>query len=384
MANFLYSGTSGTLEEKYVTFDEMGFDSPSNSAGSLWGWGDNTDGQLGLNNVTNVSSPVQIGSLTDWKQVSMGGYHTTAIKTDGTLWSCGNNLYGQLGLNDTTKRSSPVQIGSLTNWKLVSCGRYHTTAIKTDGTLWVWGYNNQGQLGLNNVTNISSPVQVGTMTDWKTLTGNLYNTFSVKNDGSLWGWGGNIFGQLGLNDYIYRSSPVQIGSLTNWKQVSMSSVFSVAAIKTDGSLWGWGTNTNGQIGLGNTTEYSSPVQVGTMTNWKTLSTGGVANVLATKTDGSLWAWGYNYGGLGLGDSLARSSPIQVGSLTNWKSVSCSTSQGSSFAVKTDGTLWAFGQNASKNLGLGDNVSNSSPVQIGTSTGWKSVSTGYTSAIAIKY
>ena len=135
--------------------------------GTLWAWGLNTDGQLGLNNIAHRSSPVQVGSLTDWKLVAAGSYFAVAIKTDGTLWSWGRGTAiaplgaGALGLGNTAHRSSPVQVGSLTDWKQVSAGAYHTRAIKTDGTLWTWGDNTSGQLGLGNTIHRSSPVQVG-------------------------------------------------------------------------------------------------------------------------------------------------------------------------------------------------------------------------------
>jgi len=127
--------TSDTLNvsQKYVTekywtekiMGEIFYD-----AGGLWAWGQNSSGQLGLGDITHRSSPVQVGSLTNWKATSAGYYHITAIKTDGTLWTCGYNTYGQLGLGDRTHRSSPVQVGSLTTWKSVSAAVSHTLAIK--------------------------------------------------------------------------------------------------------------------------------------------------------------------------------------------------------------------------------------------------------------
>ena len=121
---------------------------PSYKSPGLWTWGYNAYGQLGNGNVTLYSSPIQVGTLTNWKQVAGGDYHTAAIKTDGTLWTWGYNLYGQLGNNTSSTTvfySSPIQVGSLTNWKQVAGGQYHTAAITTDGTLWTWGYNAYGQ-----------------------------------------------------------------------------------------------------------------------------------------------------------------------------------------------------------------------------------------------
>ena len=151
-----------------------------------WSWGTNTtaaaSGQIGLGDVTNRSSPVQVGALTNWSSIS-GGNPTfaTAIKTDGTLWSWGSNSLGELGLGNVTARSSPVQVGALTAWSKVSSGFQCTVAIKTDGTLWSWGRNNSGGLGLGDATNRSSPVQVGALTTWisVSLCGGVANRSSA-------------------------------------------------------------------------------------------------------------------------------------------------------------------------------------------------------------
>ena len=290
--------------------------------GTLWSWGANDLGQLGLGDGGNRTSPVQVGSLTNWKQVDSNYYSpkTGAIKTDGTLWTWGSNSLGQLGLGDMTNRNSPVQVGTLTTWKKITVGRNSMAAIKTDGTLWIWGSGQYGELGLGNENSTSSPVQVGSSTDWKQISAGFFSYYAIKTDGTLWSWGHNSIGTLGLGDRIFRSSPVQVGSLTNWKNVA--SLSSVLAIKTDGTLWAWGNNGEGQLGLGNRTTISSPVQVGTLTNWKQVAVTGVADgSYAIKTDGTLWAWGQNtFGELGFGDTTDRSSPVQVGTLTTWKQI----------------------------------------------------------------
>jgi len=144
----------------------------------LYSWGGNAQGQLGLNDTINRSSPVQVGALTTWATVSAGSA-AVAVKTDGTLWSWGQNAAGQLGLNDTVLRSSPVQVGALTAWFQVDNGGAHTVAIKTDGTLWSWGQNASGQLGLNDIVSRSSPVQVGALTTWFQASG-YYSTLAIK------------------------------------------------------------------------------------------------------------------------------------------------------------------------------------------------------------
>lgn len=342
----------------------------------LWSWGWNQYGQLGSGNTTNQSSPVQVGTLTTWRQVSFSYYHSLAIKVDGTLWGFGDDTYGESSGNDVvTSYSSPVQVGSLTNWRQVSAGaNYYSVGIKTDGTLWSWGRNNLGQLGRSPGT--KSPVQVGALTDWRQVSAGHNHCLAIKTDGTLWAWGQNDGGQLGIGNIDNYSSPVQVGTATDWLQVSSGSDLT-AAIKTNGTLWAWGKNDTGQLGLGNTANYSSPVQIGTATNWRQISAG-YQHCAAIKTDGTLWVWGRNLEGqIGNNTSGAYSTPVQIGSLTNWRQVAAG--QVHTVATKTDGTLWSWGSNGFGQLGrTTGNVL--SPVQVGTLTAWKSVSAGaYTTA-----
>jgi alpha-tubulin suppressor-like RCC1 family protein len=351
----------------------------------LWSWGDNGSGQLGLGTLTNYSSPKQVGSLGDWSKISCGTDHTIAIKANGTLWSWGTGGEGRLGLGNTTSYSSPKQVGALTTWAYVGAGQGHSLAIKTDGTLWSWGQNNFGQLGLGNTVNRSSPVQVGALTNWAKVAAANSVSVAIKTDGTLWTWGYNFVGTLGLGDsgeYTDRSSPTQVGALTTWKNIAPSELF-VIATKTDGTLWAWGQNQFGQLGTGNTTYRSSPVQVGALTNWSIVG-GGNHTSRAIKTDGTFWAWGNNvYGQIGDGTTVYRSSPVQVGVLTTWSILAYSTTSPSTMAIKTDGTLWAWGYNASGRLGLGNTTNRSSPVQVGALTTWRAVTQGGAFTVAIK-
>jgi len=377
-------------DNKTVDFEDYYVRADYFRSGNLWTWGYNTNGQLGDNTIVNKSSPVQtIAWGSNWKQAeTFAGYATIATKTDGTLWTWGINSFGQLGDNTTIKRSSPVQTTAFgTNWKNFSgCGS-HTAAIKTDGTLWTWGYNAYGQLGDNTIVNKSSPVQTVTLgNNWKQVAGNNH-TAAIKTDGTLWTWGENsTYGALGDNTKTRKSSPVQTVAFgTNWKQVACGD-FYTAAVKTDGTLWTWGRNSFGQLGDNTIVNKSSPVQTVTLgNNWKQVSIAQNTTV-AIKTDGTLWCWGQNSSGQ-LGDNtiLDKSSPVQTVAFgSNWKQVS--TNGGvSTGAIKTDGTLWAWGSNAYG--GLGDNTATdkSSPIQTITfGTNWKSIACGLYFSIAIQY
>lgn len=347
----------------------------------LYAWGYNASGQLGLGNTTDRSSPVQVGSLTNWNgEISHGGQgFSHFIKTDGTLWATGfNGGAGYLGNASIFSVSSPVQIGSGSTWSKIYAGSTMTGAIKTDGTLWTWGSNQYGQLGIDQPTylNFSSPTQVGTLTTWSKISCWAYGMHAIKTDGTLWVWGSQGEEQGSGTSTTTYSSPVQIGSGTDWASVSGGSTM-VLATKTGGTLWAWGQNYSGQVGDGTTTSRSSPVQIGSLTTWSKVFACGTSS-FAIKTDGTLWAWGDNYyGNLGLGDTTNRSSPVQVGALTNWSSLS-NVSSGV-VALKTDGTLWSWGNNGSGQLGLGDTVNRSSPVQIGSLTTWHRLITGYGSS-----
>jgi alpha-tubulin suppressor-like RCC1 family protein len=310
--------------------------------GTLWTWGRGTEGQLGDGTTTNKSTPVQVAGTT-WKQVAVGIFHTAAVKSDGTLWTMGQNQigfnYGRLGDGTaTTGRSSPVQtaVGG-TNWKMVSCGYYHSTAIKTDGTLWVWGGGSNGQLGCGSTGDLkSTPVQtVAGGTNWRMVSAGDRCTMAVKTDNTLWTWGTGYLGGLGNGGTFDAGSPIQIAGNT-WKFVSAGK-YTGSAIKTDGTLWSWGDNYYGQIGDGTITNRSSPVQtLAAGTNWKQVSNGG-GICAAIKTDGTLWTWGYNATGcLGDGTTTTKSSPIQTSAGgTNWKSVHCSSFAAYMVALRDD-------------------------------------------------
>jgi alpha-tubulin suppressor-like RCC1 family protein len=284
------------------------------SDGSLWAWGANYEGRVGVDPlVTHFSSPVRIGTDSNWKTVSVGSEYTIAIKSDGSLWAWGSNEYGQLGDNMAgkgTNCTSPTRIGTDSNWTIVSAGVSHTVALKMDGSIWAWGRNNCGQLGDRTKMDHRSPARIGSDNDWKAVSVGSSHTVALKSDGSLWTWGWNGSGELGDGTGKERNSPIRIGTDCNWAAVSVGA-FHTMALKSDGSLWAWGRNEYGGLGDNTTTDRMSPVRIGIDSQWASVSAGSF-HTMALKPDGSLWAWGWNRScQLGDGTMKDRLFPIRI-------------------------------------------------------------------------
>jgi alpha-tubulin suppressor-like RCC1 family protein len=329
--------------------------------GYLWLQGAGNSG-IYLTDISNRSSPHQIPGTT-WNTdniKSIIGDTAVLVKTDGTLWAWGYGTGGVLGLNDRVNRSSPTQIPG-TQWDQVMSCRRACFATKTDGTLWSWGDNSGGCLGINITASRSSPTQIGG-TQWSELFpggGNTRTIWAKKSNGTLWSWGYNNMGNLGISNTASRSSPVQLPG-TQWDKVT-SYTYGAMALKTDGSLWRWGYNGYGELGMNQSASIfrSSPIQLpGT---WTSITNNQQGHSHAVKSDGKLWSWGQNtQGQLGINDAINRSSPIQVPG-TQWTSVECTTR--TTYALKTDGTLWIWGDGASGRLGNNDIIEYSSPIQL---------------------
>jgi alpha-tubulin suppressor-like RCC1 family protein len=384
--NFTQNGVTYSFDDIFVPA-EMFRD------GTLFTWGNGTNGRLGDATLTSVSTPVTtFAGGNNWKQVSAADNHTAAIKTDGTLWIWGAGTGGQLGNRAISgNRSTPVTtFAGGNNWKQVSAGFVHTAAIKTDGTLWIWGNGSNGQLGNAVTINVSTPVTTfAGGNNWKQVSssGSFY-TAAIKTDGTLWTWGAGSNGLLGNADTTDRSTPVTtFAGGNNWKQVSTGD-FHTAAIKTDGTLWTWGYASSARLGTNDTTpNRSTPVTTfAGGSNWKQVSAGG-AFVAAIKTDGTLWSWGLGSNGrLGNGaTSGSRSTPVTTfAGGNNWKQVGAGSQH--TAAVKTDGTLWTWGSGVNGRLGNGVTTGIiSTPVTtFAGGTNWKQVSGGVTHTVATTY
>ena len=347
----------------------------------FWLWGKQESGSFGINigGTISRSSPVQLSGntwQTEFYNNHNQAWHQVVAKTDGTLWSWGKGSdWGQLGLNQRSpsiRYSSPVQIGSGTDWKLGGTTREGSFAVKTDGTLWGWGSNQRGEMGQNDRNTYSSPVQIPGTT-WDKAYGGFTSILAIKTDGTLWGIGEGGYGRLAQNNQTVYSSPVQIPG--TWSSASMDGAYGVGAINTDGELYMWGYNSSGVLAQNDQISRSSPVQVtGTWSYFENAGEGAGGR----KSDGTLWMWGANdYGMLGQNQAptsgLPRvSSPVQIPG-TSWNRISFSGRNGA--ATKTDGTLWSWGDNSQGHCAQNNTTPGySSPVQI-PGTSWLTVGHG---------
>ena len=344
---------------------------------SIYAWGPASCGTLGDNTTVSKSSPVSVvGGFTDWSDVASGYAFSLAVRTNGTAWAWGQANNGKLGNNTVAGDvSSPVSVvGGFTDWCQISAsaGTGHSLAVRTNGTAWAWGYNGQGQLGDNTTAQKSSPVSVvGGYTDWCQISAGLAFSVALRQNGTAWAWGVNTGGRLGDNTTVNKSSPVSVvGGFTDWSQISAGNNFSLG-LRTNGTAWGWGYGNYGRLGDGTTTIRSSPVSVvGGFTDWCQVSAGS-QHSLGLRTNGVLYAWGYGHQGQ-IGDNagvVQRSSPVSVvGGFTDWCQVSAGSND--SFGLRTNGTLWAWGYNSSGRLGDGTTTNRSSPVSVvGGFTDW---------------
>lgn len=402
------------------------FSAATRSDGTLWTWGANGNGQLGDGGLSIRPSPVQVGTFTDWQHIHAGGACMLAKRSNNTLWSWGANAAGQLGQGfaDTIARANtPVQVGTSTHWQEIASGTNFSLATTTDGALLGWGSNNSGQLGFgppllrpiaHNFGPVAAagggsnhsmllrpdgslwafgangggqlglgvadssphpfPTKTGGGSSWRQVSVGVNYVLAIRSDGTLWGCGNNSNGVIGDGTITNRGAWTQVGSASDWSMVAAGAVHSLA-VRQNGTLWAWGSNANGQLGDGTTsaTLRTIPGQVGVATDWSAVFAGGAGFTIAQKRNGTLWGCGINANGqLGDGSTTLRATLVQVGNgASDWVRISLGNNHG--VGIRANGTLWVWGQNSSSQLGDGTSTQRNSPVQNGALTTWKSVS-----------
>lgn len=315
-----------------------------------------------------------------WAKVAAGYEHTLGIKTDGTLWAWGRNNFGQLGIGNTIDKNTPTQVGTDTDWLEIDASS-NSMAQKTNGTLWTWGNNSSGQIGIGTFgfnTYVAMPTQVGTDTDWVKFSSASSHSYAIKTNGSLWGWGSNNFSnqsELGTGDILPHYTPFQIGTDTNWADIAGNGNYALA-LKNNNTLWGWGNNKVGALAIGlEAAQITVPTQTGNNTNdWAKIAVGYCCDSKMIKTNGTLWAMGS--GGLNnIGDgnnAIINNTPIQVGNENDWIDVSTTSH---TCAIKNNNTLWVWGNNFQSQYGNGTNIASNVPVNIGTNINWSQIYLG---------
>jgi len=276
--------------------------------------------------------------------------------------------------------------------KIVSYSRNYI-ALQTDGTLWAKGTGIGGFLGFGNTNAVAEFTQIGTDNNWsENISLNGVNVFAIKTDGTLWVWGSNFpNGSAGIGSFEEMGyfGPIQVGTDNHWAKVSGANAFTLG-VKTDGTLWAWGENIGGKLGLGLDDSYKTniPVQVGVETNWSNVFTGRANLAYAIKTDGTLWAWGNNGIFIGYANATFNDSyrtPHQVGTDT-WKNIAVNLGGPMTDGIKTDGSLWGWGASSGIKYLFGNGIdvySSQVPVRIGNANNWTEVCIGQAATIALK-
>ncbi len=318
--------------------------------GTVWEWGSNEYGQLGDVTSELTIMPVQVSGLTDVIGIAAGYLHSLAVKSDGTVWAWGSDDYGQLG-NGITTRLTPVQISNLTDIESTAAGAYHSLAVKSDGTVWAWGSNDYGQLGDSTTVAKSTPVQIIGLSDVIGIAAGAYYSLALKSDGTVWAWGSNDYGQLGDGTMVTRTTPVQVSGLMDAVSIAAGSYHSLA-IDSYGYIHAWGSNNYGQLGDQTITNRTTPVQVCGESDplMDVISiAAGYAHSLAVKSDGTVWSWGSNdYDQLGDSSTSYRAMPKHIDEISDIVKIAAGTYH--SLALDSYGSIFAWGDNRSGQIG----------------------------------
>lgn len=368
-------GLSGTFT-KFA--DGFNYTLALKSDGTVWAWGANHYGMLGDGTNTARTTPVQVLGLTDITDIDAGEYHSIALKNDGTVWTWGYNSYGQIGDSSYSNRYTPAAVSGISTAQQISASRYSSHVRLANGTVWGWGRNNYGQLGNNSIGTSTSPVQAIGLTDVAQIvdfnsayTEHGSHMLAVKNDGTVWAWGRNEYGQLGVGyTSTYRASPIQVkgiggvGNLSNVESVYATSTTSFA-LHNDGTITSWGYNAYGNLGTNNSNHYSTalyPTSVVGLTDAVSTVLPSATSIYALLGNGTLMSWGYNGNGqLGDGTMSTRSAPVPVSGLGGITAIGAAW-EGSAAALRNDGTIWVWGRGSNGQLGNGLYQQTLTPIQ----------------------
>lgn len=382
---------------------------------TLWCWGNNSHGQIGNGTVTGQPAPFQIiaGGNSHWSAVTTGQRHSCALTkpadelADKSLWCWGGNETGQLGIGSTSHQSRPARISHTKGWLMVTAGGAHTCAVDRVNVVHCWGFNDHGQTGIGYDTNTTLPRLYDASTNWRTLDSGYQHSCGLKGESApytLWCSGFNSYGQLGIGSTSSQATLVQIRAnqnntiISGWESLSVGPSHSCAIAINGAShpLFCWGNNSRGQLGdnaaLDNRPKHwwptSSSQLVAGADDWSMVATGN-NNSCGIKGGGELWCWGDNGSGQMANGSISAATdppflPNRIAG--SWLSVAVGGPEGGGghiCAIKTDGTLWCWGKNDKSQLGNGATTDRAAPVQIGTATSWVAVKAGESHTCALQ-
>ena len=305
--------------------------------GSLWTWGHMAgDG-------TNVFRryPARLAGMGGIMSVAAGDHHIAVLRTDGGVWTWGRNAFGELGDGTQEARSIAAPVPNLMNVVSIKAGGAHNLALLDDGTVLAWGDNYYGPLGVDDIESSAVPVPVTGLTDVRSIAAGSSHSLAIKNDGTLWAWG---YSHYNWGQEIWSATPTLVAGLEQVIDVA-AGYEHVVAVKSDGSVWAWGSSYSHQLGTGmlQWTFQATPVPVPNLANVTKVAANG-DHTLALLADGTVWGWGRNsFGQLGDGTTQTRATPVMVTGLTDV--VAIATTWSYSMAMKSDGSLWAWGYGA---------------------------------------
>lgn len=349
-----------------------------------------TSGQVVRVSVSSLQDPMKkktlyFGVQPNQSRISAGQYHSLAVKSDGTVLAWGSDQFGRLGDDSTiAEKGTPVAVASASGVVAVSAGEFHSLALKSNGSMLAWGGDDNGQLGDDSLSTASkpTPVPVSGATGIVAISAGFYHSLALKSDGTVLAWGSDEYGQIGDNSTLAdKREPSDVEGLTNIVAISAGAYHSLA-LKSDGTVLAWGGDLFGQLGDDTTLKQQpTPVAVANLSQIVAISAGGYHN-LAVKSDGTVFAWGNNqYAQLGDDTTIDQPTPIVIPGATGI--VAVSGNEYHSLSLKSDGTMLAWGSNGWGQLGDGTQVSRATPVAVSVATGIVAISAGEFHSLALK-
>ena len=335
--------------------------------GALYVWGKNSYGQLGVGNEVNKNTPIKVTAINGkvMELIISNSFSVYAILEDGSLYAWGNNSDGQLGVGDEENRNTPTKVNLPSKIKELIITGSSVYALMEDSSLYSWGYNLDGQLGVGDEVNKNTPTKVnlpGKIKELITTGSSVYvSVYALMEDSSLYSWGSNESGQLGVGDEVNKNTPTKVNLPSKIKEL-ITTGSSVYALMEDSSLYSWGENNSGELGVGDEVNKNTPTKVNLPGKIKELITTNGSSVYALMEDSSLYSWGYNsYGQLGVGDKIDKNTPTIVNLPGKIKKLI--TSSSASYAILEDGSLYAWGYNYYGELGVGSNEDKNTPTKV---------------------